>query len=316
MLVGLVDPSHATQRKLAQGQLPPWYSIAELEGIALEQGPKWSPWTYEMIEAVVGEYQERGQNISVTALNASCPRGLVLERMVDHVQSLDSLYAALRGTMVHRTLEGYARPDGIAEARFFTEVDGIEISGSPDLLTIDTIYDYKVTETPPSFGYPYRSHTKQLMYGAFIARHAHRWETPEAYQVSGLPFDPVDNPVTQAVVVYLGPKGPKQILVQRKEEFITPTGAKKEGKRPYVWDDDRVLDGNGKRPDDEDYDPGLRRRLHQLTEAFGIYPAFNPEWVEDWGGTADWQCPGPPRCKLPNCLAKRRPEMYVWESPR
>lgn len=310
MLVGLIDPSHNTRRKLEEGQLPPWHSLDEIEARFLDAGPKWSNWTHEMAAAVLGEHQERGKGLSVTALVASCPRGLVLERMEDWVGDLDAMYAAIRGTMVHRTLEGYARQESIAEARFWTTVDGIEISGSPDLLTIDTIYDYKVTETPPSFGYPYRGHTKQLMYGAFIIRHAERWESETPF-----PFDPVENHPKNAVIVYLGPKGPKQILVQRKEEFITPTGAVKEGKRPYVWDDNRVLAGNGKKPTAEDYDPGLRRRLHQLAEAFDIYPDFNPEWLEDWGGEADWACPGYPRCKLPNCLAKRRPSMYVWESP-
>jgi hypothetical protein len=138
------------------------------------------------------------------------------------------------------------------------------------------------------------------MYGAFIARHAEKWDLPEG--MAGLPFDPRESPVRNALVVYLGPKGPKPILVERKEKFITPSGVEKEGKRPLIWSDEEVLDE-------------LRPRLHMMKEALDIFPRW-PEGAEEvWGGRPGYECPGPPLCYLPNCLAKRDPSMYVWENP-
>lgn len=309
MLVGVIDPSHKARALERKGKLPPWISLEELAVKSQEGSSKWSPWPYELVQAALGEHQERGDAISTTALTASCPRGLVLERKVDYVASLDSMYPALRGTLLHKILEGYAREGSIAEARFFTEVDGVELSCSPDLLTQETVYDYKMTENPPTFGYPYRHHTEQLMYNAFIVRHAHDWETADG---APLPFDPREYPVTNAVVVYMGPKGPKPILVEHKETFVTPKGVHKEGNRPFIWSDREVLEAPPSRPNE----PGLRARLHALVKALESFPVFLPELVEVWGGKADWSCPGPPLCHLPNCLAKRDPSMYVWENPR
>lgn len=256
-----------------------------------------------MVSAVLAVQQDRGVRISVSALTAGCPRGLVVERMADYIDDLDSLYAALRGTLVHRTLELATREDAIAEARFYTEVDGIEFSGSPDLLTQEAVYDYKVTDSPPGYDYPYRHHTEQVQFNAFVARHMTNFDLPPGLE--GLPFDPRDYPVKRAIVVYLGPKGPKVLQTQKMQEFITPAGKTKEGKRPYIWNDEEVLEHEGH----------LRARLHALVQAFEQWPVF-PSGVEEvWGGQPNWTCPGPPLCHLPNCAAKRYPDGLVWEKP-
>jgi hypothetical protein len=295
-LIGVVDPSHTGIRARKAGKLPEWYTLEELELKAAESGPKWSPWQYELINAALGEHQERGDRLSTTLLVSSCPRGQVIERKEDYIGDLDSMYASLRGVLLHAMLERYNRPWSIAEARFYTEVDGIEFSGSPDLLTQDTVYDYKMTENPPTFGYPYTGHKEQVMLNAFLARHATRWD-----HEGPLPFDPREHPVTQAVVVYIGPKWPKPIMVQRKETWVTPKGVEKEGNRPYIWTDSEVLEA-------------FRPRLHMMAEALRMYPKWPKGAEELWGGEPGWECPGPPLCHLPMCLAKRK--LFVWENPR
>lgn len=324
-LVGIIDPSHYERAHAKAGRLPNWLTLEEALLASQAPAPKWSPWTFELIQAALGEHQERGTRLSTTALTAPCPRAEVLKRKVEYIGSLDDMYAALRGTMVHRTLEAYTRLGAIAEARFYTTIDGIVISGSPDLVTTDTVFDYKVptdVSGVPSFAYPFRHQTEQLMMNAYILRHAEKWDLPAA--LTELPFDPRQEHVSHAVIVYLGPKGPKVIEYQRSEEFLTPAGKWKKAKRPYVWNDDEVLNGY----DDEDKKlGGMRARLHLMYNALRDYPEWpepyeNPETGEVYraedvwgGGNADWVCPGPPICRLPDCLARRRDHMYAWPKP-
>lgn len=323
-LVGIIDPSHYERAHAKAGRLPGWLTLDEAMLASQNPNPKWSPWTYELITAALSEHQERGKRISTTALTSACPRSTVLERSVDYIGSLDSMYAPLRGTMVHRTLEAYPRANAIAEGRFFTTIDGIEISCSPDLVTTDTVYDYKVPTDisgVPSFGYPFRHQTEQLMLNAFILRHAEKWELSNDKPIS---FDPREFPVSHAVIVYLGPKTPKVIEYQVNQEFVNPAGVTKKSKRPYVWSDAEVLAGY----DDEDRKlGGMRAKLHLMHRALRDYPDWPEPWTDEdtgraysaeavWGGmNATWDCPGPPVCNLPDCLARRRPDMYTWDKP-
>ncbi len=321
-LVGIIDPSHYERSHAKAGRLPNWLTLDEAMEKSSRPNPKWSPWTAEMLSAVLGEQQERGTRLSTTALTSACPRSTVLERMEDYIGNIDDMYAALRGTMVHRTLESYARTDAIAEGRFYTTIDGIEISGSPDLVTVDTVYDYKVPTDQtgvPSFGYPFRHQTEQLMMNAFILRHAEKWDLPEG---QALVFDPREHPAKAVVIVYIGPKGPKIIEYQRKQTIVTPSGKEREANRGYVWSDEEVLGGYD--ADDRKHG-GFRAKLHLMRRALDSYPEWPEPWedVETglvhtaesvWGGTnADYECPGPPICRLPSCLARRRPGMYTWD---
>jgi hypothetical protein len=299
-LVGFVDPSHYERRHTRPGRLPQWVTVEQMLENLMEPNPKYSPWVYELALAVISEHQERGTRISTSLLTGACPRSSVLERMEDWVSTLDDNYASLRGTLIHRTLEAYARPGSIPEARFYTTIDGIELSCSPDLLTVDTLYDYKTTETQPAYNYPYRNHTEQVQFNAYICRHAEKWEAADGSKIE-LPFDPRENPARHAVVVYLGPKGPKQLQTEKKQEFTTPTGATVDGDRPYMWSDEEVLEV-------------LRPRLHAMVAAFEGYPEFPAGAEEVWGGPAGWKCIGAPLCNLPSCLARRDPDMFVWSN--
>lgn len=323
-LVGIIDPSHYERAHAKAGRLPNWLTLDEALLLSQAPNPKWSPWTFELIQAALGEHQERGKRLSTTSLTAPCPRAEVLKRSVDYIGSLDDMYAALRGTMVHRTLETYTRLGAIAEGRFYTHIDDIEISGSPDLVTEDTVYDYKVPAEAtgvPSFGYPFRHQTEQLMMNAFILRHAEKWDLPPG--LNGLPFDPREHPVKHAVIVYLGPKMPKVIEYLVSQEFTTPSGVTKKLKRPYIWSDQEVLAGYD---EDDRKHGGLRAKLHLMRNALDSYPdwpepyydpdtdtTYTAEYV--WGGEPGWACPGAPICRIPGCLAQRKPERYTWEKP-
>lgn len=319
-MIGLVDPSHYERSHDEWSRLPNWYSLEETLERARTGSVKSSNWPYELIAAVLGEFQERAKRISTTTLTSACPRGEVVKRMEDYVGTLDDLYAALRGTMVHRTLESYAREASIAEAWFATTIDGLELSCSPDLLDEYTLFDYKVpiSETGvPSFSYPFKHQTQQLMLNAYIVRHAERWKT----RVDGklvddgpLAFDPRETPVRQVAIVYVGPRMPKIIVYEKTEEFITPSGKAKKAKRPYVWTDDEVLEA-------------MRPRLHVMSNALASYPEWPEPWEDPdsgavytaeglWGGRAGWRCPGPPLCRLPGCTAARWPDALTWEPTR
>jgi hypothetical protein len=286
--------------------LPPWVPLEV--ALAASHNPKYSPWTYELLRAMFAEVQERGDHLSTSALVAHCPRAEVIKRKEDYVADLKDLYIPFRGTMVHRTLEHAASEDAIAEARFHTSLDGIEFSCSPDLLTRTTLYDYKVTETPPAYDYPYVSHKEQVEFNAYICRHATQFQMANNKYVHGLandwdmlPFDPREHPVEHVALVYMGPKFVKMLEVEKTDDvFNEKTGTFKRSKVPYVWPDKLV-------------EKELKPRLFLLKEALDIYPEW-PKGAElVWGGEPGWLCPGPPLCRLSDCLAKRWPNRLSWE---
>ncbi len=309
-LVGLIDPSHTEDRKRQKpGRLPAWLPTADTLAALEGNPPKWAPWTWELADAMLSEYQDRGDRITVSALVSSCPRSEVIKRKEDYVADFRDLYIPFRGTMVHRTLEYHRNPAAIAEARFYTTVDDVEFSCSPDLLTARVLYDYKVTETPPAYNYPYTNHKEQVEFNAFVTRHAEKWDLPKG--VTSLPFDPRENPVEHVAVVYLGPKYVKVLEVEHTVEVFTMKGTFKKQAQPFVWPDPYVL-------------KVLRPRLHIFKAALESYPAWPEPWIDPkddkeysaeqvWGGEMDWDCPGPPLCYLPDCLAKRWPNRLMWD---
>lgn len=296
-LAGLVLPTHAERKeKGAVGRLPQWVTPDELLEMAAAWEPKASPWPYELLNAAIQNWQERDY-ISTTMLTGGCPRGTVIERKEDFILEVDQLYASLKGTLGHRTLEHGVRPGAVAEARFTTTVwvpsyGDVEFSCSPDIVTPNSLGDWKYTETPPSFDYPYRKHTDQLQLNRWVVNHAENWT------LDGKPFDMPFNPRTWVCehlwVTYLGPKEPKVIEVVKSVDHRTPNNKVVKRKKPYIM------------PDEQLEETLLMPRLAAMVRALEAYPNW-PAGVEDvWGGEATWDCPGPPLCYLPNCLAKRR----------
>lgn len=303
--IGIIDPSHDEYKYDTDGRLPNWVTFDEALAHARFAGPKSSPWSYELLFGMLDGLQERDY-ISTTMLVGGCPRSKVLERKVDYIATVESLYPAFKGTMVHRTLEHAARPGSIAEARFFTEVEGITISCSPDLITAEgDLYDYKNTEKPHTGWYPWRNHTQQVMYNAYIVRHATHAEDPD-----GKPIDLGKVPdIKSCTVTYLEPKGPNAFTLEKKQPWFHPkTGKEIERLQPYVWTDEEVLDGQKRG------EPGLVERITAMRDALEAFPVLPPHVQEVWGGpNRDYKCPGRPWCGLPDDLAKRWPDGLVWD---
>lgn len=297
-LIGVIDPSHRERQRDKFGRHPEWLRLDDVLKQAEAASPKWSNWLYELMWCVLDGQQERDY-LSVTALTGGCMRSNVIERKEDYIGSLDGTYAALRGTMIHRTLENAARPGSIAEWRFWTTVDEQEISCSPDLVTYDSIIDWKTTENPPTFGYMWDGHKHQLQFNRFIFNNAEKWADPEGVMDrTDIPLDPHATKIQHLVIEYLGPKGPKLIETQKTEKGHN---GGRNYKVPDVWTDAEVL-------------KVLRPRMEAWQLAMDAYPAW-PDGLENypgWEGPPGWRCIGAPLCYLPNCLGKRFPDGLVW----
>lgn len=321
-LIGFVDPSHDERAADFPGRLPAWMSVDDLLATAARSGPDWSPYSYETIQAIVEEHQERDY-LSTSLLTGGCARSRVLERMESYIDTVDANYAALMGTLAHRTVEYSSRDNSVAEWRFWTHVDvgmreTLEVSCSPDIVTWepDGLGDYKRTETPPQ-NYPWMGHKLQLEYNAFIVRNAERWANADGDESADLPFDVRTWKPQSLYVAYLGPKGPATMSIKSMQDTKAPNGNPIRKRMPDIWTDEQVLSGFGK-PGQRQYVPGLKSRLLAMAQALASYP----EWpfVEDedrpgFEGPEGWACPGKPWCSLPNCLAKRFPNGLVWPSP-
>lgn len=306
-LIGVVDPSHKEMARDSLGRMPEWLPLDAAVAAAEATGTKWSPWTYELMAAMFGEYQDRQSRISASSLVDHCARADVIKRKADYVEDLESLYVPFRGTMIHRTLELYGHTEAIVEHRFFTDVAGETISCSPDHLSRTTLTDYKVTETPPQYNNPWRNHTEQVQFNAFICRNATRWRRSGDSldgdeDFSSLPFDPRESPASKLVVMYLAPKWPKALLVEKTTDYFDfKKGKEVRGKQPFVMSDDQVLDV-------------LVPRVEMFRKGLEAYPEWPDGAEKVWGGDPGWRCPGYPLCRLPNCLAKRWPNRLTWEA--
>jgi hypothetical protein len=299
MLKGLIVPSHEERQADEPGRLPHWLPVDELLELAAREGPAWSPWPYELLNASVSGIQDRDYISS--SMFGGCGRSTVLERREDYIDSFDNLYASTRGTMVHRVLEHAARPNSIAEWRFWTTLtipglrETIEISCSPDIVTWDPngLGDFKTTEHPPQF-YPWKNHTRQVQYNQFIVKHAERWADADGDESADIPFMPQDWHPEHVYLVYLAPKGPQTIEVMKTREVPNPKGNMVKRKMPYVWSDEEVL-------------ADMVPRVKAMSQALASYPDWPPGLEKQPGfeGPAGWTCPGKPWCSLPNCLAKR-----------
>lgn len=295
-LVGIVDPTHTERANAETGRYPSWSKLDDILATAESATPKWSPWPYELVKSLADQHQERGARLSVTALTGGCMRGNIVERKEDYVAQLDDMYAALRGSMIHRTLEFAARPGSLAEWRFYTDVKGIEISGSPDLITYDCLWDYKTTENPPAFDYMYNGHKLQLQFNRYIFNNAKKWDAPPGLDAQNdLVLDPHNTRMQHLAIVYLGPKGPKVIETTKKD----PKGGRY--RVPDVWTDKQVFEE-------------LAPRVEAWKMAWDAYPNW-PAGLEKfpgWDGPPEWKCHGAPLCYLPNCMAKRLPHGLTW----
>ena len=304
MLVGIVDPSHKEMALDTLGRLPNWLPLDD--ALKAAEDGKWAPYPWEMLAAMFGLYQNRDY-ISTSTLVSHCVRADVLKRKEDYVEDLASLYVPFLGTLGHQVLENHAHDGAIAEARFFTSIAGEEVSCSPDHLTPTRLTDYKFTQTPPQYNSPWANHAEQVQFNAFIVRNAERF-TPRGETLKlrlgpdMMPFDPRKEVAKELALVYLGPKFPKVLMVEKTVDYFDlAKGKEVRGKQPYIMSDEKVL-------------AVLEPRVKMFKKALEVYPEFPDGAEELWGGEPGYTCPGYPLCRLPNCLAKRFPGRLIWET--
>ena len=98
-------------------------------------------------------HQKNKQDISVTML-AGCHRGTFISRDNDSYLYPSGLYWAFRGQIAHKIMEEVSlHEDEVKEKRFLKEWEGIEISGTPDLIIPGqkVLKDYKTSNSVPSY---------------------------------------------------------------------------------------------------------------------------------------------------------------------
>lgn len=314
-LVGIVDPSHNERAEDEPGRLPSWLTVDEVLERAAGADPSWSPWPYELLKASMDAWQERDYLSS--SMFSGCARGTVIERREDFILSVDDLYAALRGTQIHRTLELAARPNSVAEWRFWTTLtipglrEPVEMSCSPDIVTWEpnALGDFKTTAKDAPH-YPWKTHTRQVQFNAYIVRHAEKWVDADGWQGVDIPFDPHTWNADHLYLVYLAPNGPQTLEVMKTREVKSPKGSLVKRRMPYVWSDEEV-------------EKEMFPRVKAMAQALASYPEwpFGDEYADEdgkkvgatgFGGKPGWSCPGKPWCSLPNCMAKRHPGGLVW----
>jgi hypothetical protein len=147
-------------------------------------------------------------------------------------------------------------------------------------------------------------HMKQLQYNRYVVNHAKSWDLTGAHAGEDIPFNPRTLKFQQLAIVYLGPKGPKTVVAEKKIPYRKTDGEWAKNKRPVprVDSDEEVLGD-------------LVPRVEAMQSALDSFPDW-PEGLEEyWKGPAGWTCPGKPYCYLPDCLAKRWPDALKWERP-
>ena len=125
------------------------------------------------------------KNISVTMISG-CHRGTFIGRENDSYVYPSQLYWAFRGQIAHKIMEEVdLHPDEVKEKQFLKEWEGIEISGTPDLIIPSqrVLKDYKTSKSVPSYRskttgiiYPWENHRVQL--------NLYRWLVP--YEIETL----------------------------------------------------------------------------------------------------------------------------------
>jgi CRISPR/Cas system-associated exonuclease Cas4 (RecB family) len=108
------------------------------------------PFTPPIIRGIIESNQPRElRGYSATEL-IGCHRRVVLRDEVDYWVKPSQAYWAFRGTLAHAIVEGYHNGQ-IVEQRFYAELDGMLITGQPDVVypREKLVVDYKTTKSVP-----------------------------------------------------------------------------------------------------------------------------------------------------------------------
>jgi len=115
-------------------------------------GKNHCPFTPPIVRGIIANNQPRDlMGYSVTEL-IGCHRRVVLKEEVDYWIEPSQAYWAFRGQLAHSIVEGYHNGDGeLIERRFYADLDGMLITGQPDVVYPDEglVVDYKTTKRVP-----------------------------------------------------------------------------------------------------------------------------------------------------------------------
>ena len=266
-------------------------------------------YTYEVLGAMFGAQQDRGNNISTTALLTPCVRQTVLERSVSYTNSLDKLWPAFLGTIAHRVLEGSMAPDAYGEERFWAPWGDDYVSCSPDLVVPSKglLYDYKGKfkkgwREVGVFNRPEPEHALQLQLNRWIIDHAvgvgpedklpgkttltatGKTKTYVANPAWADPTDLKPKEWSELVIVYISEDRPVLMPVQKQP------GGKGTRYVPDIWSDKEVEDFVAPR-----YDALQRGLVNYPHEVPAIPPEFG-YWEPPHGFPCSW-CSVVSECK-------------------
>jgi CRISPR/Cas system-associated exonuclease Cas4 (RecB family) len=104
--------------------------------------------------------------LSVTEL-LDCPRSLWLKKKKEYFVKPSQAYWGFRGNMIHAMIEAGKLPGDISEVRMHAEIAGHKISGQPDLIRGQTIFDWKSTSKIPEEPHPH--HIAQVSMYRYLA---------------------------------------------------------------------------------------------------------------------------------------------------
>jgi CRISPR/Cas system-associated exonuclease Cas4 (RecB family) len=163
--------------------------------------------SYPILVGMMRNEHEEVQGIRVTSL-LNCLRKVVLEKRHDIFTPPESLYWSFRGKLAHAIVEYAQARDAVVEQRFNREIEGMSITGKPDVIYPEhgLLVDYKTTAMVPKLG-PYDHHVLQL--------NIYRWLLQDHYRINHME------------IVYLDMKGtlrcsvPSMSLCQ-VEDFLVP----------------------------------------------------------------------------------------------
>jgi len=151
--------------------------------------------TADILTGIVENVTEERSTISITKM-IGCMRSTYLSTKYDTYASPEKLYWAFRGTLAHAVIEKYnADKEAILETKFARTVNGIKITGTPDIIipTKELIRDYKTTKQVPYYSRPYPNHEVQL--------NLYRWLVRPKYKIERLEIVYMDMMKTKIIPV-------------------------------------------------------------------------------------------------------------------
>lgn len=125
--------------------------------------------TYGILNAMFGG-DSLGNIYRVSTLSGGCPRKVILQRTIPYYVAPEDLFAAFRGTMIHKVAELKTSKS----TKIYTlncDIEGVNVTGTIDEYETKTgiLRDYKSVNELPRFG-AYQHHTQQIKLYAYLLK--------------------------------------------------------------------------------------------------------------------------------------------------